>query len=122
MRRTWVVLLFLGALGASAQEVDYARQVHPLLVEKCGQCHGPARAMAGLSVATRADLVKAGVIVPGKSAGSKLIARVDGSTMPRMPMGGAPLTAAEIDLLRRWVDAGASGEVTPQSVTSWKPQ
>ena len=47
-------------------------------------------------------------IVPGKSAESRLLTRVRGEGgEARMPMGGEPLTATQIETLRRWIDQGA---------------
>jgi hypothetical protein len=63
--------------------------------------------MSGLSFDTRADLLKAKVAVPGKSAESELIKRVthDDPEM-RMPPTGNPLSKKEIALLAKWIDDG----------------
>src|SRR5207245_2004045 len=57
------------------------------------------------------------VIKPGKSDESKLLKLVM-STDPdkRMPLGAMPLAAENIDLLRRWIDAGAKEGQAPASV------
>lgn len=49
------------------------------------------------------------VILPGNSAGSKLVQMVSGLVEGRlMPPEGDPLSHREIGLLRAWIDAGAS--------------
>ena len=45
-------------------------------------------------------------ILPGNSAGSRLIRLVAGLDRKFMPPMGAHLTAAEIGLLRAWIDQG----------------
>ncbi|MGE3780373.1 MAG: DUF1553 domain-containing protein, partial [Pirellulaceae bacterium] len=107
-------LLGLPTGRMEADGVDYLREVRPLLDSKCGACHGAVRQQSGLRL-DAGRLIHSGgdsgpAVVPGKSADSLIIARVTGadgeSQMP--PEGeGKPLTAAEVDLLRRWIDAGA---------------
>jgi len=45
-----------------------------------------------------------------------LIHRVTGEKGPRMPLRGNPLTAAEIDTLRKWIDEGALGPKAPEAI------
>ncbi len=98
-------------LVATAADLDFARQVHPLLLARCGSCHSGAFAQAGLRLTTRADMLAGGVsgpaIVAGSSERSLLIARVTGARQPRMPFNAEPLADAEVAILRRWIDAGA---------------
>jgi hypothetical protein len=62
---------------------------------------------------------KAGVIVPGDSSNSLLIKRVSAADpQTRMPMGGQALSKAKIDLLRKWIDAGAPWADSPSSTVS----
>ncbi len=100
------------------RDVDYATEVRPLLAEHCYKCHGPVKQEAGLRLDRRAaaDLV----IVPGKSAQSELIRRVTSSDPEvKMPSKGRRLTAAEVDLLRRWIDGGAPWPVeTERAITA----
>lgn len=115
MRFGWVVLGLGWCFALTAQTVDFARQVHPVLVSRCLPCHNGAGGQGGLSLAARADILRGGAsgaaIVPGESAQSLLVKRIDGTQAPRMPMGGEPLTEREIATIRRWIDEGARGEV-----------
>ena len=48
------------------------------------------------------------VVLPGNAQASEIIRRVEGLSLPRMPMDGPPwLSAAEVSLLRDWIDGGA---------------
>jgi hypothetical protein len=96
--------------GASAPPIDYERDVRPIL-SQCFDCHGPRKAQSGLRLDLRQNALRGGdygvVIVPGRSADSKLIKRLTGSTVGiQMPPTG-PLPEHEIDVLRAWIDQGA---------------
>ena len=64
----------------AARAVDYAADVKPLLQQNCYGCHGPEVQQAGLRLDLRQNALRGGdygpVIVPGKSADSKLIHRL----------------------------------------------
>jgi hypothetical protein len=93
--------------------IDFSRQIRPILAENCFACHGPddkAR-KAKLRLDTKdGALGHAGLIVPGKADESELIARIT-SEEPSQHMppakSGKKLTAAQVELLRKWVDSGA---------------
>ncbi len=98
--------------GTAGAAVDFEKDIRPVLRERCVECHGPKKQKASLRLDSRAFAFKGGedgaVIVPGKSAESKIIARVT-STDPDevMPSKGERLTAPQIAALREWIDAGA---------------
>jgi hypothetical protein len=108
----------LAALAPAAKPApakpNFERQVRPLLVNRCGTCHGGDQRMGGLSIETRAGLLKGGAsgepaIQPGSAARSKLIRLVSSRKEgERMPPQGPPLGGAEVTLLRTWIDAGAA--------------
>jgi len=101
--------------------VDYGRDIRPILASRCFGCHGPRKQDGGLRLDVRRGVLAGGdhgaVIVTGNSQRSALIRRVT-SKQPddRMPAKGKRLTAAEIQLLRLWIDQGATG--MPQRVTT----
>ena len=111
MKLKSLLLILIAAGTGTGAPVDFARDVHPILVARCSGCHNGDRGQGGLSVNTRAELLKGGAngpsIAAGNSAGSLLIQRVAGKLLPRMPMSGEPLSSAEIATLSAWVDAGA---------------
>lgn len=68
--------------------------------------------MGGLRLDARAAAMK--VIRPGDADSSELYKRIAGiGPQARMPMGGKPLSAAEIALIRNWI---AEGAVWPDGV------
>lgn len=107
-------LLLLSAVTAAQTRlrVDYLRDVQPIFRAHCYQCHSSSTHQAGLRLDLKKDALKGGIsgpaILPGNSAGSLLMARVQGwGGKPRMPLGFAPLTPGQIAALRAWIDAGA---------------
>ena len=99
---------------SASNQVDFDRDIRPLLESHCFRCHGPERPKSGFRLDSRASALKGGEhgvdIVPGQSAKSPLVyyvARVvEDMEMP--PAGkGEPLTREEVGLLRAWIDQGA---------------
>ena len=112
-----VAVLLPGGASAAEGDVNFSRDILPLLSNNCFKCHGPdeANRESGL----RLDQQKGSVavlesghraIVPGKSGESELFRRIS-STDPdaKMPPedSGKKLTAAQIELIRKWIDSGA---------------
>ena len=100
-------------LAQSAPKVDYTRDIHPLLQERCGNCHLNGKAKGGLRLDTRDSLLKGGAsgpaAVPGQSDQSLMIKLVEGADANRvMPPNGQRLTPKEIATLRAWIDGGLS--------------
>ena len=91
----------------AAEPVDFAHDVLPLLKARCAKCHTNGRYEGELSLDTREKILEAAIAEPGHAADSAIIDRVTSDDPEyRMPSEGDPLTAAEIDVLRRWIDAG----------------
>ena len=110
MRATFLLLTVSASLWAT-DKVDFEKQIYPLLSQHCFSCHGSDVQQSGLRLDKRQNAMRGSdygpVIIPGKSAESKLIRRVvNGDGGIQMPPTGA-LSAAEIDLLRAWIDQGA---------------
>jgi hypothetical protein len=107
----WALLLATGVLHGQTPKVDFTRDIAPLLAKRCELCHGAQQQMSGLRLDQKEAALKGGNsgkdIIPGNSAGSRLIRLVSGMESKVMPPVGAPLTAAEIGLLRAWIDQGA---------------
>ena len=103
------VLTFAGLL-ASAQgtpKIDFAKDVKPILDRSCVNCHGAKMQMAKLRLDSKDSARK--TISAGHSSESSLYTRVAGiGDQARMPIGGKPLDAAEIAILKSWIDEGAN--------------
>jgi len=104
------ILIFVFPSAARA-DVDFAREVHPILVKKCFGCHSAATKQGGLSVETLEALLKGGAhgpaIVANAPDESPLYQRVTGSAEPRMPMGMPALSDVEVATLHDWISEGA---------------
>jgi len=90
-------LLLFAAIALRAQPVDFAREVRPLLSDRCFACHGPdeANRMAGLRLDVEAEAKKA-AIVPGDPGASRILKRINHSNdalrMPPAHLGHKRLT------------------------------
>jgi hypothetical protein len=92
-------------------KVDFTRHIRPILSDKCFACHGPEekKAKGGLRLDVRDKAIEVGAIVPGKPQDSELLKRIHADEKQRMPplKSNKTLTAAEKDLLKRWIEQGA---------------
>jgi ankyrin repeat protein len=103
------------ARQAAAQgpaNVDFARDIRPIFVEHCVECHGPSQQMRGLRLDRRRDAMPNRVgangarIVPGNSSASPVYRRLVGDAGAQMPPQ-APLSQEQIQVIRTWIDQGA---------------
>jgi mono/diheme cytochrome c family protein len=105
-----LLLWFAVSVNASAQ-VDFNRQVRPILAEHCLQCHGPdgEKRSADLRLDVEADAKKSS-IVAGSPDDSELMHRIS-STDPDTVMPpketGKVLTEAQKEILKQWIQEGA---------------
>ena len=100
----------LSASSVSAAEIDFEKQVAPILAANCLKCHNSTKARAGLNLSSREKALKGSdageVLVPGKPEESLLVQRAaDGSMPPETD--GQRLSAEEVAVLAAWVKAGA---------------
>jgi len=113
MQRGCLVALMLSlGVAKGVEKSDFVHDIAPILARSCQSCHGAKMQMGGLRLDARAAAMK--VIRPGDADSSELYQRVAGiGPQARMPMGGKPLSAAEIALIRNWI---AEGAVWPDGV------
>ena len=99
------------AQDANQAPIDFERQIVPILVRNCLDCHGPSEPASGLDLTAREHALAsadsgATAIVPGSEEESLLIHQVTSRAMPP-EKSGRRLTDEEITLLRGWVRQGA---------------
>ena len=109
-------LIFLPAIfwvsRALLGEVDFNREIRPLLASKCYACHGPDEEgrKAKLRLDIREDALKNDVIVPGEVEDSEFHYRIhsdDPDEIMPPPESHATLTKEEKELLDQWIKEGA---------------
>src|SRR5262245_34980379 len=113
-----VLWVLLTGEVSRAREIDFQREVQPILAEHCARCHGPdaAARQSGLRLDSRDMALKGGdsglaAIVPHKPEESELIRRVtsaDADQVMPPPDENNPLTPAQIATLTQWISEGAN--------------
>ena len=120
---TGLLLCVGGSVLAADTAPSFTRDIKGTLFNRCVRCHGPdpegrsGGGDEGLRLDTfagaTADLGGHAAIVPGKPEESELIARITSSdpdlVMPP-PEAGQPLSEKQVELLKRWIAAGATYE------------
>src|SRR5690242_7473481 len=111
-------LAFGGAAMLYAAQVDFTRDVAPMLQSRCSGCHGAQQQMGGLRLDSREAALLGGysgpAIQPGKSGESRLIQMVSSGDPKRfMPLSGPRLTSSQVETLRAWIDQGAAWPAAP---------
>ncbi len=106
----------LPAGAASSPEIDFNRDIRPVLSQNCFFCHGPdeAQRKAGLRLdradSATADLGGYRAISPGHPHESAILSRItsqDPEERMPPPETGKELTPQEISRIREWIQSGA---------------
>lgn len=108
-----LVALPCGAARA-ADEIDYDRDVLPILQTYCISCHAADDPQGGLVMEAFQPLLRGGdsgaVLTPGAASSSRLWLMAAGKLEPVMPPDGAKGPSAdELETLAAWIDQGAVG-------------
>ncbi|PQO25608.1 hypothetical protein C5Y96_22560 [Blastopirellula marina] len=106
-------------------DVDYFKDIQPLLENRCYDCHQGVKAAGGLRMDDHASMLLGGdtegaALVQGQADDSPLISRITSQDKDvKMPPKGDPLSHNEVALLKRWINDGA---VWPQfNVKTFEP-
>lgn len=108
---------FRNGLGLPQRRIHYARNVLPLLLDKCGICHAGGNKRGDFALDTYGDLFRGGsfreqvpILVSGNAGASFFYQKVD-LRQPvlgvQMPLGFPPLGTSGRALLRAWIEGGA---------------
>src|SRR5262245_51707461 len=96
--------------AAAAEAPSFSREIAPLFQARCLKCHSGPHPKGGFDLTTRDKALAGGdegeTIVPHAAERSLLFIKVHEQLMPPKQ----PLSAAEVALLQRWIDAGAPWE------------
>jgi len=112
----FALLMALVPDAIADEAVEFARDVQPIFTAHCVTCHGAEKQESGLRLDFGATVLAGGNSGPavraGKAADSLLMQAITGQEgTSAMPPEGPRLSAAQIDVIRRWIDQGA---VAPQ--------
>ena len=120
-RTVWVAMLCIcGGAGSAYGQIDFEKQVWPILQDRCVECHKAPHEengrlknpKAGLRLDGAAHIMHGSddgrVIVPNHPSRSPLYHRI---TLPAddddvMPPKGDPLTKAQSEIIRKWIAQG----------------
>ncbi len=107
-------LSLAAGIARAAEQVDFEKDVAPILAEHCIGCHGEDKQKGKLRLDGKADAFKGGksgspAVVAGDVGKSELVKRV---TLPKdndelMPPEGGPLPEKKVAVLKAWVEGGA---------------
>ena len=116
-------LAVAGPSAAAESAPSFSRDIKGVLSNRCLRCHGPDAGSrqgggdGGLRLDTfagaTADLGGHAAIVPGSPDASEIIARItsdDPDLMMPPPDAGERLPAKQVEILKRWIAAGATYE------------
>ena len=115
MRRWIAIAWFAGVSPAQCADADLAIQVRAIFDDACIRCHGAKKPKSGFRLDNRSSALRGGdigvSIIPGRVNESALIRYIrhaeEDLEMP--PVGkGDKLSEAEIDVVSRWINAGAA--------------
>ena len=127
----WLALTILCALPSSLafaeDEIDFNRDIRPILSENCFYCHGQDKNKreADLRLDDRQAAISANAIVPHDAAASEIMVRIE-STDPEAvmppPKANRHLSDSQKELLKRWIASGANYSTHWAYATPVRPQ
>lgn len=98
---------------SQTDEVDFSRDIKPVINDNCIVCHGGVKQMSGFSLLFEEEAYSPNesgkrAIVPGNPEESEMIRLLrHHDPEARMPLEAEPLSEEEIGLLERWIEQGA---------------
>lgn len=102
--------------------MSYWSDIRPIFQANCQGCHQPAKRGGGFLMTSYEALLESGDggepgIVPGHPDESYVLSQVIGENgePPAMPKGAAPLAAGDVELIRKWIAAGAENDSPPST-------
>jgi len=120
MRRVWLLILGVGctALQLVASEVEFNRDIRPILSDRCYTCHGPDKGNRKTKMrldneaAAKSDIgANRFPFVPGSPAKSEVYKRITTTNqavrIPPSYLGQDKLRDDQIELIRTWIEQGA---------------
>ncbi len=114
----------VAAQAQPSAQVDFAKQVQPILNANCTACHKGSAAPANLHLDSAAGVLTGSdsgkVIAAGNAKDSILAQRISDTTGNQMPPSG-PMSADKIAVIVNWINQGAKADVSPAELTRATP-
>jgi mono/diheme cytochrome c family protein len=105
-----LLTMFGPVLASGADTLDFAKDIRPVLQEKCFRCHGNRVQKGELNLQSLDGILRGGesgrIISAGKPGESDFIEKIASGEMP--PKGEGELSESEKALLHSWVKQGAT--------------
>ena len=111
-------------------EVDFQREVLPILRRNCLACHNATEAESDLVLEESASILKGGdsgpAVIPGNGPESLLLQVAAYQVDPEMPppdndVGARRLTSEELGLIQLWIEQGAVESSGGTDEVDWQP-
>ncbi len=123
MRPLLYLSLLITAASAADPVITYDEHIKPLFREHCLKCHGDDEQKADLNLSTHATALKGGsggvAVVAGRASTSLLFQAITAEADDeRMPPKKAPLPAAQIELIRQWIQGGLRESANSKSLAA----
>ncbi|MFZ4783559.1 MAG: hypothetical protein ACOYLC_14705 [Armatimonadaceae bacterium] len=121
---TTAIAVVSPSVKPQASKPSIAAQAAAIIKAKCVACHSGSFAFDASNPAT---LLAKKHIIAGKSAASNAFIYMSGKEKPMPPKPKAPLTAAELAIVKQWIDEGAKpadtalAPTTPKTVQGTAP-
>ena len=97
----------------AASTPSYTAEIAPIFQKNCLSCHNSVQHKGGLLMESYSALLKGGKhgqsFLPHNARGSLMVQMLEGDVDPQMPADADPLPAAQINLIKAWIDAGGEG-------------
>lgn len=124
--RRWIAA---GATDLPGAVALTQHDVIPILLRRCTVCHGLRKQEAGLDLRSKAGMLRGGksgpAVVPGKPDESRLVQRLRAGEMPPrnrlVEASVKPIEPAEVEVLVKWIAAGAPEVPTEPDIATTKP-
>lgn len=104
-------LQFFSSQGIAQDKVTFEDHIKPIFRDRCLSCHNTNKKSSDLDLSSYTAMMQGGAsgasIEPGDSGASYLFGLVSHSSEPYMPPNSDKIPEAEIELLRKWIEAGA---------------
>lgn len=96
--------------SCAAKKITYQDHVRPIFAEHCFACHSRDEKSSDLALDQLSDALAGGVggevLAAGDASGSRLWRLINHEESPAMPPGGDKLPAAQLELVKQWIDGG----------------